>query len=332
MALFLLVVLLSGALVAGGVVALAITASRRPAPAPSQAAEAARRHANAVNLVAWLAASITAVPAGAVLLQATSVPYDSRYPEAAGAAPSTLPIALCPAAVGLAFLAVHAVGERSWPRPTGAVRHAALVPREDPAPRWLRRVTWAWAAALVAVLITTGLTATDGRTFSRPDPAESGELLIIPYPGWSYAVPLIVVTVLIVAATEGVLWLVARRPAVIDADPAYDAASRRLSAHRVLRGVQLLLAGSLAGVLAVTGVGVLMVDAYSSDIGTATSCLGGLVGMVGVALAIVPARPAVQTDAGPQPPPLPAPLQSATVPPRSGPPAGAEPTTSRPVP
>jgi hypothetical protein len=42
---------------------------------------------------------------------------------------------------------------------------------------------------------------------------------------------------------------VAHRPAVVDADPAYDDASRRLSAHRVLRGVQLGLALSLAGVL-----------------------------------------------------------------------------------
>src|SRR5665811_2059578 len=88
------------------------------------------------------------------------------------------------------------------------------------------------------------------------------------------------------------LWLVARRPAVIDADPDYDAASRRLSAHRVLRGTQLLLAGSLAGVLVVSGIGVLMVDADSSSIGNAASLLGYAIAVVGVGLAIVPARPA----------------------------------------
>ena len=37
-----------------------------------------------------------------------------------------LSMGLLPAAGGAAFLAVHAVGERTWPRPTGAVRRAPL--------------------------------------------------------------------------------------------------------------------------------------------------------------------------------------------------------------
>ena len=293
MALALLLALLILALVVGGVVALAIMVSNRPAPAPSEAADAARRHAIGVNLAAWVAAGIPAVVLSFALLDAMSVTYDSRLPEQDFPAPGPLLVALSPAAIGLAYLVVHAIGERTWPRPTGAVRRAALVPRGDAAPRWLRRITWAWAGALVATLVVTGLTATDERTFSRPDPADLGNLLVIPYAGWSYGVPLIVVTALLVAATEGVLWLVARRPAVIDADPGYDAASRRLSAHRVLRGTQLLLAGSLAGVLVVTGVGVAMVDADSVGIGVAVSLLGYVIAAVGVGLAIVPARPAV---------------------------------------
>src|SRR5665647_215324 len=236
MALALLLALLILALVVGGVVALAIMVSNRPAPAPSEAADAARRHAIGVNLAAWVAAGIPAVVLSFALLDAMSVTYDSRLPE-----------------------------------------------QDFPAPGPL----------LVALLVVTGLTATDERTFSRPDPADPGDLLVIPYAGWSYGVPLIVVTALIVAATEGVLWLVARRPAVIDADPGYAAASRRLSAHRVLRGTQLLLAGSLAGVLVVTGVGVAMVDADSVGIGVAVSLLGYVIAAVGVGLAIVPARPAV---------------------------------------
>src|SRR5665647_2441017 len=244
MALALLLALLILALVVGGVVALAIMVSNRPAPAPSEAADAARRHAIGVNLAAWVAAGIPAVVLSFALLDAMSVTYDSRLPEQDFPAPGPLLVALSPAVIGLAYLVVHAIGERTWPRPTGAVRRAALVPRGDAAPRWLRRITWAWAGALVA-------------------------------------------------ATEGVLWLVARRPAVIDADPGYDAASRRLSAHRVLRGTQLLLAGSLAGVLVVTGVGVAMVDADSVGIGVAVSLLGYVIAAVGVGLAIVPARPAV---------------------------------------
>jgi hypothetical protein len=114
---------------------------------------------------------------------------------------------------------------------------------------------------------------------------------------------------------------------VIDADPAYDAASRRLSAHRVLRGAQLLLAGTLAGVLVVTGVGVLMVDADSSGIGIAVSCLGGLVGVTGVGLAIVPARPAVPAGALAQPG-----VPPAAVPPAAFPSAGAGPAASHPTP
>ena len=60
----------------------------------------------------------------------------------------------------------------------------------------------------------------------------------------------------------------------------------------MLRGTQLLLAGSLAGVLVVTGVGVAMVDADSVGIGVAVSLLGYVIAVVGVGLAIVPARPA----------------------------------------
>src|SRR5674476_1558364 len=149
-------------------------------------------------------------------------------------------------------------------------------------------------ALLILALVVGGVVALAIMVSSRPDPADPGELLVIPYAGWPYGVPLIVVTALLVAATEGVLWLVARRPAVIDADPDYDAASRRLSAHRVLRGTQLLLAGSLAGVLVVSGVGVVMVDADSVGIGVAVSLLGYVIAAVGVGLAIVPARPAVQ--------------------------------------
>ena len=67
--------------------------------------------------------------------------------------------------LGLLFLAVHAVGELTWPRPSGMVRRAALEPRRrrDVVPTLMHRVTWGWFGALVLALVAFGATATEGR-------------------------------------------------------------------------------------------------------------------------------------------------------------------------
>lgn len=158
---------------------------------------------------------------------------------------------LIPVASGMAFLAVLAAGELTWPRPTGAVRRAPLARRglHDLAPAGLVRLVATWAAALGALLVLCGAAAAgDGRslTWRLSENASSGAG---PFPGWYYGVPLGLGVLVVLASGTGVLVLIARRPAVSDAAPADDTALRQLSARRLLGGVQLVVAWTLAGCL-----------------------------------------------------------------------------------
>ena len=110
--LFVFLVAVPLALVAATVL-IAVALSRREAPAPSRAAEAARSHGIAVNVIAWLVAlGVGPLLLGGVGLLSYRVSTDATaYPGIA--------IALYPTLVGLLFVGVHAVGERTWPRPTG---------------------------------------------------------------------------------------------------------------------------------------------------------------------------------------------------------------------
>lgn len=279
---FLLVVALTPAV---AVVALVLALNRRPAPAPSRAAEAARRHALTVNVAAWAMALL----AGPVVL---TIPAVLAFRLTGGSALYAGALAgLWPAVLGLLFLGVHVIGERTWPRPSGTVRRAHLAPRDSPAgPRWLRRLTWTWAALLLVTLVVAGVTASNGRAVTVATGTNVPHTAS-PYPGWYYGIPLMVAAALLLVATEGVLRLIGRRPAVVDADPAYDAASRRLSAHRALRGTQLVLAGMSAGVLVVMGTAVLNVGRNGA--GAVLIALGALVAVAGLTTAAVPAQPAV---------------------------------------
>ncbi|WP_454041314.1 hypothetical protein [Cellulosimicrobium sp. Marseille-Q8652] len=199
--------------------------------------EAARRHAGIVAGSAAAAGVLT----GIVAAQATTV--------VDGLAEGVL-LGLTPALVGLAFLAVHAVGERTWPRQGETVRSASLQPRSvaDVAPAGLRRLTWGLAAAILVLAAVGALTAgDDGRSVTRV--AGDVTSTASPYPGAFYGVWLALGAVLLLAGSESVLRLVARRPAVALVSSAWDVALRRLSAHRVLRGVQLALALTAAGML-----------------------------------------------------------------------------------
>ncbi|WP_139316080.1 hypothetical protein [Cellulosimicrobium sp. CUA-896] len=159
-------------------------------------------------------------------------------------------VGLSPALVALAFLAAHAIGERTWPTPRTAVRSATLRHRTvgDVAPRRLRHLTWAFAALVVVLAAVGAATAGDeGRSVTRV--AEASTSTASPYPGAFYGVWLALGAVTVLAASEGVLRLVARRPAVPHVGAGWDVALRRLSAHRVLRGVQLALGLTAAGTL-----------------------------------------------------------------------------------
>lgn len=267
------------------VVVVVVAVTRRPLPAPSEAADAARRHALGVNIAAWVVLTVLPLfvfPVALSLFQAT----------AGGGLYAGVVAGLWPATAGLLFLGVHAIGERTWPRPTGVVRRAHLSPRDaQRGPRWLRRLTWTWAGLLLITLVAAGATSSNGHAVSVAY-ATNAVVTASPYPGWYYGIPLLAAAALVLVATEGVLRLIARRPAVVDADPAYDAASRRLSAHRALRGTQLVLALTDAGVLGVMSAALSSVDRGAFGVGL--GLVATLVGLAGLVAAVVPARPAVQ--------------------------------------
>lgn len=224
-------------LAAVAVAAIAMAARRAPSPDPSQAAAAARRHGLQVAWAAWVSATAVALVvgfAGPTLLRGRGT--------LAGVV-----LALLPIAAALVYVAVHVVGERSWPRPTGALRRAVLAPRRRPAAGFLPWISATWAILLTGLLVVTGVTADGGRALTVVRGATSSTAT--PYPGWYYGAPILLGAAALLAVGAYALRVVAHRPAVVDADPAYDDASRRLSAHRVLRGVQLGLGLTLAGLL-----------------------------------------------------------------------------------
>ena len=242
------VALLAPALVAVLVVALvAAVVPRRTAPAAGDvgtepgALLRARRHAGVVGVLAWVA--LLAVP----LVVSANAPAGLAGGVALG---------LTPAAGGLAAAVVTAVGERTWPRPAGTVRRASLQPRtvRDVAPRTPLVALATWTAALLLVLLATGLSAADdGRSITldhAPLPVSGSAG---PYPGGFYGIPVCVGTLLVAAAAVAVLHLVAHRPVVPGLSPADDTALRRASARRAVTAAQTVVGLTLAAVLALAG-------------------------------------------------------------------------------
>ena len=295
-------------LVVGLVVALPLIAgsllvaglARRPGPAPSQAAEAARRHSAGVNALGLACLAGGLVGGVAAVTGLASGLDQGRY------------LGLVPAAAGLAFEAVQAVGELTWPRPIGTLRRAPLTRRtvDDVAPRWLRRVTWSWGVLIALTVAGCGLTADGGRTITRTFAA--GAASAGPFPGWYYGGPILGAVGLVLLTAEGVLRLVAHRPAVMDAAPEWDLGLRRVSAHRLLRWTQLALGWTASGVLVVASRAVhsagsdVAVDGVPAGstayavVSIAMLLLGGAVWIASVVATVVPARPPAQ-DRAPAP-------------------------------
>lgn len=250
---------------------------RRRTVAPSTEAARALRHATlpAATAAAVLLLGLLAVATWIVLYE----PYGSSF------RPDGRALACMPLAAALAFLLVHAVGELTYPRPTGDVRTAVLSTRtaQDVAPRRLRRATYVWAAGLGLLLLVGTLTASGPRHLDRWVDgwlSRGG-----PYPGTWYAVPLTIGTVVMLLVTWGVLHLIATRPAVNGVDPAWDHALRCSTGARVLRGVQLALAITLGGMLVVTMWGVQGAAREMPTLGPHTA--SPVLGMVGGALGVL---------------------------------------------
>ncbi|NCD16355.1 MAG: hypothetical protein EOL91_03410 [Actinobacteria bacterium] len=169
--------------------------------------------------------------------------------------------ALGPALAGLVFLAVTAAGESTWPRPAGSYRAAHLERRPlfSRPQSWAARALWTWTALLAALLVLFGAIAEpDGRSIAHGPgvgecladgvPVPCGGGASGPFPGWPYGLPMLLGAALVVAATLGVLHVVARRPAVRGTSAEDDALLRTISATRVVRGAQLSQGTALAGV------------------------------------------------------------------------------------
>jgi hypothetical protein len=248
----------------GMAVLLATGVLRRSPPSRERAVAAARRHAGLGSVAALVAGGAGALWVGATRLD--------------GVGPGSLGVTalLVPVAFGVVHTAVLGLAELTWPRPEGTVRRARLERRGllDAAPRRLVRTTVGAAAAAAATIVLGGaLAAPDGRSLLVEAPPVRSTAS--PFPGLFYGRPAALGLLLLAAVTAAALWIVATRPAVATEDERAEAALRRASVHRVLRGAAaatLVVTGGLLGaagstlwsvstatgqqVLAVLGVGV----------------------------------------------------------------------------
>ena len=254
----------------------------RRTPTPSQAASRANRHATLASAVglALMVVVLTWVFGGYVL---GVVPRDGRV------------LAVLPALGGACLLAAQAVGQLTWPRPTGARREAELARRSvaDATPTSARPLVLGWAGLAFALLVVFGVVAEGPRSLiSGP---YGGGTEAPGYPGWYYGVPMGLAIIALVAATEFVLRLITGRPAVVGVSSEWDLHLRRRSAGHVARGVQLALAVTVAGTLVAAGwghraVGMLFGPRSQYDLGTGLLIAALCVLLTGLALTVLPLR------------------------------------------
>ena len=241
------------ALLAAVVVVVLLWWDGRRAVVPSTAGRRAVRHAAVTSAGAGLL-----VTAGILLpplyLYLGLVPLGART------------TAVLPLVALVAALAVHAVGELTWPRPRHRQREARLVVRStvDVVPTLARRLAWAWAATVAVTSVAFGLLSDGPRSISRVvGPYEA--YTVAPFPGWLWTVPVVVAAVVAVAASEVVLRLVVSRPAVEDVEEEWDMWLRRRVARRVERATQLVLGLTLGGLVAMGGLSLRWLGLGSGD-------------------------------------------------------------------
>jgi hypothetical protein len=283
----LLVVVLAGLIAAGVVVA------RRTSPSRESAVAAARRHAAGTAVLALVAAAAVGL--------ATAISGIDVFP---GEASLGRTLMLAPVAAGIAHTLVLLVAELTWPRPQGDVRRARLARRGplDAAPRWLVRLVAGALAGLVLVLVVGSVTADDsGRRISVA--WSDGGQTAGPYPGRFYAVPAAVCLAVLILTTAAALRVVAERPAVATRDDRIEAALRRASAHRVLRGAAAGSLALLAGLLYAAGTSLHSFGAApghtpAAVLGVAGSVVGLAAAAVAVTAVVVACFPAPKVPTG----------------------------------
>jgi hypothetical protein len=216
-----------------------------------EAVRAARRHDTLITLSTVLAALLTAV--GVLSLP---VVWTATYLPSP-AAPGAL-LAAGPFAVAVVACLVRAAGELTWPRPQGTVRTAPLNRRTvGGLGGWRLWVLHGTSVLLVVVLVTTGLTATDGTTVAAQERAVPGVGTVSgsagPYPGWPYGMPMLVGLAATLVCAYVTLRVIVRRAPLAGLGHEEDDALRRTSAGRLLSVLQLCVGGAAALVLVVAG-------------------------------------------------------------------------------
>ncbi|MGY1623680.1 hypothetical protein ACI789_15905 [Geodermatophilus sp. SYSU D00965] len=212
---------------------------RRTPPSRERAVAAARQHAGLGSAAALVAGAAGALGVGTTRL-------DDGGPGSLGVTALLVPITF-----GVLHTVVLGLAELAWPRPEGTVRRARLQRRGllDAAPRWLVRTTVVAAVAAAATIaLGAALAAPDGRSILVEAPPVRSTAS--PFPGLLYGRPAMLGLLLLAALTAGALWIVATRPAVATEDERVEAALRRASVHRVLRGAAaatLVVTGGLLG-------------------------------------------------------------------------------------
>jgi hypothetical protein len=233
------------------VVAVSVGAAvtRRSPPSLEASVAAARRHA---RLTARAAVALGVV--AALVTAATS----STLAGGLGVTVLRFPVVFA-----VTHTVVLAVGELTWPRPSGQLRRASLVRRRllDAAPRWLLGLA-ATTGLVAALVIAVGarLAGPDGRSFTWTTgvPLQAGTISEShsPFAGWFYGRPTAIGLLLVVVAALLALRVVATRPAVATEDQRIETALRRASAHRVLRATTAALLVDTGGLLLVSGTAV----------------------------------------------------------------------------
>ncbi|MDO8107223.1 hypothetical protein Q6348_08450 [Isoptericola sp. b441] len=243
---------------------------------PSQAASRANRHATLASAigVVLMVVLVTWTVAGISL---GVWPRDGRV------------LAVLPVLGGAVLLAAQAVGQLTWPRPTGSHREAELVARTvaDVSPVGPRRMVLGWAGLALVLLVVFGVVADGPRSLTQWYAGNAA------YPGWYYGVPMSLAVLVLVAATELVQRLIMLRPAVPGVSTEWDLRLRRRSAGHVTRGIQLVLAVTVAGTLVAAAWGHVAVgrvhgSVAQTGIGYALLGAAACVSLAGLVLAVVP--------------------------------------------